>query len=59
MSKKIHEGEVNLAFLRLKTLPDFLSNVEVDGDFDCGNNKVKFTEEQVRAVCKVKGEVNC
>ena len=29
----------------------------VDGDFLCYNNSVQFTEEQVRAVCNVKGHV--
>ena len=27
-------------------------------DFDCRNNAVKFTEEQVRAGCDVKGKIN-
>jgi hypothetical protein len=29
----------------------------VGGFFDCRGNPVRFTEEQVRAVCNVKGEV--
>ena len=29
----------------------------VDKDFSCGFNAVKFTEEQVRAVCDVKGTI--
>ncbi len=29
----------------------------VGRDFYCSDNAVKFTEEQVRAVCKVKGKV--
>ena len=29
----------------------------VGGDFYCHNNDVKFTEEQVRAVCDVKGKI--
>ena len=29
----------------------------VGGDFHCNDNPVKFTEEQVRAVCDVKGKV--
>ena len=29
----------------------------VGGDFHCYDNAVKFTEEQVRAVCDVKGVV--
>ena len=29
----------------------------VGGDFHCYNNSVKFTEQQVRAVCDVKGTV--
>ena len=29
----------------------------VGGDFYCNDNPVKFTEEQVRAVCDVKGKV--
>ena len=29
----------------------------VGGSFSCRNNAVKFTEEQVRAVCKVEGTV--
>ena len=30
---------------------------EVSGDFTCYNNKKQFTEEEVRAVCNVKGEI--
>ena len=30
----------------------------VGGRFNCSNNVVKFTEEQVRAVCDVKGKIN-
>ena len=30
----------------------------VGGSFNCSNNVVKFTEEQVRAVCDVKGKIN-
>jgi hypothetical protein len=30
---------------------------EVGGDFFCKNNKIKFTEEDVRKVCKVKGRI--
>ena len=29
----------------------------VGRDFNCSNNVVKFTEEQVRAVCNVKGSI--
>ena len=29
----------------------------VGGSFSCNNNPVKFTEEQVRAVCNVKGKI--
>ena len=29
----------------------------VGGDFWCNNNKKKFTEEEVRAVCNVKGNI--
>jgi hypothetical protein len=29
----------------------------VGGDFFCSNNPGKFTKEQVRAVCKVKGTI--
>ena len=29
----------------------------VGGSFSCNNNPVKFTEEQVRAVCDVKGKI--
>ena len=31
--------------------------VSVGGHFYCNNNAVKFTEEQVRAVCDVKGNI--
>ena len=31
--------------------------VSVGGSFNCSNNVVKFTEEQVRAVCDVKGTI--
>ena len=30
---------------------------EVEGDFYCQKNKTKFTEEDVRAVCKVGGRI--
>ena len=30
---------------------------KVGGDFYCTRNKVEFTEEDVRAVCNVKGNV--
>lgn len=30
---------------------------EVEGLFICSNNSVEFTEEQVREVCNVKGNV--
>ncbi len=30
---------------------------EVGGDFCCTHNAVEFTEEDVRAVCNVKGEI--
>jgi hypothetical protein len=29
----------------------------VGGAFSCGFNEIKFTEEQVRAVCNVKGDI--
>jgi hypothetical protein len=29
----------------------------VNGKFYCSHNKKKFTEEEVRAVCNVKGKV--
>ena len=29
----------------------------VDGNFYCGSNPIKFTEEQVRSVCDVRGTV--
>jgi hypothetical protein len=32
---------------------------KVSGNFNCSTNRVKFTEEQVRAVCKVGGKVYC
>ena len=34
------------------------SPTSVGGDFHCYDNVVKFTEEQVRAVCDVKGNIN-
>jgi len=30
---------------------------KVGGSFYCGNNAVKFTEEDVKAVCDVKGKI--
>jgi hypothetical protein len=32
---------------------------QVGANFHCDHNEAKFTEEQVRAVCKVKGRVYC
>ena len=29
----------------------------VGGSFDCSDNPVKFTKQQVRAICDVKGDV--
>jgi len=29
----------------------------ISGDFYCYNNPVQFTEQQVRAVCDVKGKI--
>ena len=40
---------------KLKSLVGAPTNVGLD--FDCNNNVVKFTEEQVRAVCDVKGTI--
>jgi hypothetical protein len=31
--------------------------IEVNGDFWCMHNKKQFTKEDVRKVCKVKGEI--
>ncbi|MFA5754026.1 MAG: hypothetical protein WC905_01530, partial [Patescibacteria group bacterium] len=30
---------------------------KVGGDFYCSDNPIKFTEEQVRSVCDVKGSI--
>ena len=43
MPKKVIEGNVNLNLLHLEELPDFLSDVEVNGDFECGYNQLLTT----------------
>jgi hypothetical protein len=121
MSKKIIKGDVDLSNLHLTAFPDFLEDLEIEGDFNCINNNLTtlkgcpqtigghllctnnnlttlegcpqtiggsieivynklaslkgcpqtvgenfycygnptmFTEEQIRAVCDVKGEVH-
>ena len=48
-------GSFYCSFNNLKSLtgaPKF-----VGGVFSCGFNEIKFTEEQVRAVCNVKGDI--
>ena len=44
------------SYNKLKSLVGAPTSVGLD--FDCNNNVVKFTEEQVRAVCDVKGKIN-
>ena len=48
-------GGFNCRFNKLKTLVG--APKKVGGFFICRNNSVKFTEEQVRAICDVKGLV--
>ena len=38
MPKKYIEGEVDISGLYLTEIPDFLSDVECSGEFDCSNN---------------------
>jgi len=48
-------GSFYCSFNNLKSLtgaPKF-----VGGVFSCGFNEIKFTEQQVRAVCNVKGDI--
>ena len=49
-------GDFYCSYNKLKSLVGAPTNVGLD--FDCNNNVVKFTEEQVRAVCDVKGKIN-
>ena len=48
-------GGFNCRFNKLKTLVG--APKKVGGFFICRNNSVKFTEEQVRAICDVKGKI--
>ena len=54
-SPKTVGGNFDCSYNKLTSLEGAPSSV--DGDFLCGNNSVQFTEEQVRAVCNVKGRV--
>ena len=49
-------GDFYCSYNKLKSLVGAPTSVGLD--FDCNNNVVKFTEEQVRAVCDVKGKIN-
>jgi hypothetical protein len=54
-SPKSVGGSFYCSFNNLKSLtgaPKF-----VGGVFSCGFNEIKFTEQQVRAVCNVKGDI--
>ena len=54
---KIVNSNIRLEALLLTELSD-LQDVEIRGDFYCRNNKgIKLTEEMIREVCNVKGEV--
>ena len=48
-------GSFGCSFNKLTSLE--FAPTSVGGFFDCGYNPVEFTEEQVRAVCDVKGDV--
>ena len=51
----IVEGNFDCSYNSLTSLEG--APEKVGGDFYCSNNAVKFTEEQVRAVCDVKGRI--
>jgi len=54
---KIVNSNIRLEALLLTELPD-LQDVEIRGDFYCRNNKgIKITEEMIREVCNVKGQI--
>ena len=38
--RKVIKGDVDLSDLYLKELPEWLSDVEIEGSFFCGNNKL-------------------
>jgi hypothetical protein len=48
-------GDFNVGYNKLTSLEG--APKEVGGDFYCEGNLVDFTEEDVRAICNVKGEV--
>jgi len=50
-------GKFDCAYNQLKTLDG--SPQKVDGSYSCSNNKVKFTEEEVKDVCNVNGGIYC
>ena len=49
------EKNINCSKKRLRYL--YGAPKKVGGYFDCYDNKVKFTEEDVRKVCKVGGKI--
>ena len=53
---KIVKGDFYCYSNALKTLE--FAPEEVGGDFYCENNAVLFTEDEVRAACKVEGRIN-
>ena len=51
------DQDVDISNLYLTELPEFLSGLYINGNFYCSDNPIKFTEEQVRSVCDVKGSI--
>ena len=54
--RKYIEGDVYLARLYLTALPEFLSGVEIRGDFDCNNNLLTSLKN---CPTDIKGEFIC
>ena len=55
LSNKIHEGDFYCSHNNLSSLEG--APQEVKGSFYCYDNSKKFTEEDVRKVCKVGGKI--
>ena len=56
MPKKYIKGEVNLSRINLMQLPDFLSDVKIQGDFNCSVNHLS---NLVNAPSEVEGSFDC
>ena len=54
---KYVDGFFNCSYNKLTSLEG--APEKVGGYFNCNNNSVRFTKDDVREVCNVKGSINC